>query len=239
MKRFALIIEASEVPGETVLPGAKADADTYHNWLYSRPGGDWFGEEIVTLHTPAVAEVRRALAQAGKVDYAFITFSGHGYHAKELDLTKVCLRDGQMTVRSLIPDTDRCTVVVDACRNVMAEEIREAVHLSTAVLNKAAAATRNFRAEFERQVGLAEKGAEFLYSCDLDESAGEGRAGGYFSRSLVVTGELFAEQNADGRGWLPMNRAFGFAAAMTTDRNRFQHPQFEPGRRLAHFPFGV
>jgi hypothetical protein len=39
----------------------------------------------------------------------------YGYHAQELDLTKACLRDRAMALRDLIPDTDRATVVIDAC----------------------------------------------------------------------------------------------------------------------------
>jgi hypothetical protein len=241
VKRFALLIEASEVPGETKLPGAKADVEGYHSWLYSLSGGDWRDDEIVCLHTPRVSEVKHALAVAGKVDYAFMAFSGHGYHAKELDLTKVCLRGGRLSVRDMIPDTNRATVVIDACRNVMPEIFTESFELSLNQRMKFAKAIvrRNYRKDFEMQVAAAEKGYTFLYSCDLDESAGESARGGYFSRFLLEAGAEFAVHNSDGSKWYPMDSAFSAAAAATTARNRTQRPQFEPGRRRQHFPFGV
>ncbi len=170
-----------------------------------------------------------------------MTFSGHGYHSQELDQTKVCLRQGRMGVRELLPNTERCTVVIDACRKVMREVFMESYQLSVAEVRKYAefARTRNFRQEFETLVEKAEKGFVFLYSCNLDEAAGESRRGGYFSRALVEAGKAFGDRNADGSKWYPMNSAFDAAAVTTTGYNPAQHPQFEPGRRLVHFPFAV
>jgi hypothetical protein len=241
MKRCALLIEASEVPDEDVLLGAKADVKAYWEWLYSKPGGDWYGSEIKVLNTPTIGEVKKAIQLAGKIDYAFITFSGHGYHSSDLDLTKVCLRDGRMTVRELIPDAARCTLVIDACRNVMSEIFEKSFQLSLAEARRYArfAEERNFRQEFEDLVAKAEKGPVFLYSCDLNESAGESRRGGYFSRLLVEAGNAFGENNTDSSKWFSVRGAFRQAAEATTRKNNQQHPQFEPGRRLVHFPFGV
>lgn len=239
MKRFAIIIEASEAPGEVVLPGAKSDAKHFREWLYSKNGGDWYTKEMVVLHTPTVRDVKKAIETAGKVDFAFVTFSGHGFHSEELDQTKVLLKDGRMGVRDLIPDTDRCTMVVDACRNVMPEIFPETIQLSLGMRTKSAmVAQRNYRQDFETELAKAEKGTIFLYSCDLDESAGESDTGGYFSRYLLETGRKFVEQT-DGTKWLSTYNAFGPAAAATTGRNSQQHPKYEPGRRLLHFPFAV
>ena len=126
----------------------------YWEWLYSKPGGDWFDSEIRTLHTPTVSEVKKAIQSAGQVDYAFVAFSGHGFHSKELDLTKLCLRDGRMTVRDIIPDAARCTVVVDACRNVMPEIFEKSFELSLNEAKRYAkfAEARNFRKNFENLV---------------------------------------------------------------------------------------
>ncbi len=240
MKRIALLIEASEVPGESVLPGAKEDVKAYHDWIYSKPGGDWYDTEIRILNTPRISEVKAAISAAGKVDYAFVAFSGHGCHSKELDLTKLCMRDGTMSVREVVPDTDRCTMVVDACRNVMAEIFTKSFQLS---LNEARAyakfaEARNYRQDFEDLVSNAEKGTIFLYSCDLDESAGESASGGYFSRYLVEGGLAYARSRNGQRSYLTKT-AFQVAAEATTLRNKQQHPKYEPGRRLVHFPFGV
>jgi len=239
MKRFALIIEASDVDSSK-LPGAKVDAQTYHDWMYSKSGGDWFSSEMVTLHSPTVAEVKRAISTVGKTDYAFVSFSGHGFHSKELDKTKICLKGGTMTAREIVPDTDRCTVVIDACRNVMPDKLLESVMLAYGYSEKRAElAQRDYRKDFEVQVAAAEKGTIFLYSCDLDEAAGEDRNGGYFSRYLVKAGRTFADRNGDGSKWYSMARAFEQASVATTEHNKQQHPKYEPGRRLIHFPWGV
>ncbi len=239
MKRFALIVEASEVPGEDKLPGAAADALNYYEWLYSKSGGDWFGSEIVVLHTPTVAQVKKAVSDAGKVDYAFVAFSGHGFHHGELDETQVCLRGGFMSARRLMPNADRCAVVVDACRHVLGEEVRESIKLS-ATINKAFPyADRDYRKDFENEMSRAEKGSVFLFSCDLDEAAGEGNRGGYFSRSLYRIGVNFRNSNTKGTNWLPMDKAFRRAAEMTRTRNPQQNPRFQTGSRSKHFPFAV
>jgi hypothetical protein len=132
-------------------------------------------------------------------------------------------------------------VVIDACRNVMPEIFTEAFRLSLLEMKRyaKAAEVRNFRRDFETLVAKAEKGPVFLYSCDLNESAGESARGGYFSRFLLEAGHAFAASNEDGSKWYAVDKAFASAAEATTNRNRTQHPQFEPGRRRVHFPFGV
>jgi hypothetical protein len=240
MKRIAFLIESSEVPGEDILKGAQEDVKAYKDWIYSKPGGDWFDSEIKILNTPRISEVKRVIQAAGKIDYAFVAFSGHGCHSKELDLTKLCMRDGTMSVRELIPDTDRCTMVVDACRHVMPEVFTKSFQLS---LNEARAyakfaEARNYRQDFEDLVANAEKGTIFLYGCDLNESAGESERGGYFSRYLVEGGLAYARNRGGNRSY-STKTAFQVAAEATAARNKQQHPKYEPGRRLGHFPFGV
>lgn len=239
MKRFALIVEASEVPDEDKLPGAVADAENYYAWLYSKSGGDWFGSEIVALHTPTVSEVNQAVASAGKVDYAFVAFSGHGFHHGGLDETQVCLRGGFMAARRLMPNADRCAIIVDACRHVLGEEVRESIKLS-ATYNKAFTyAERDYRKDFEVEMASADKGTVFLFSCDLDEAAGEGSRGGYFSRALYQVGLDFRLSNTEGKNWLSMDKAFSRAAAKTRTRNPQQNPRFQSGPKSKHVPFAV
>lgn len=84
---------------------------------------------------------------------------------------------------------------------------------------------RNFREDFETQVAAAEKGTIFLYSCDLDESAGESARGGYFSRALVEAGHAFGLRNADGSKWYSTKNAFTEASEATTIRHRQQNPK--------------
>ncbi len=240
MTRFALIIEASKVPGEDPLPGAEFDAINYRNWLMSPWGGDWKDKEISVLHTPTTIEVGLEIMLTLKVDYAFVAFSGHGYHDGSLNETKLCLRDGELGVRSILPEADRTTVVIDACRKVMYQPFTESVELGHKVAHPLKLARRDFRKEFDARVMAAEKGDIFIYSCDLDEGAGEDEhIGGYFSNALVNVGMRYGKTNPSTGSWLGVDMAFSTASAITLRQNRQQHAKIVAGRRRAYFPFAV
>lgn len=179
LKRFALLIEASSVFGQDPLPGAVRDVYAQRDWLLSKPGGLWRDEEIKVLNTPTGIGVYKAIFEAGEVDYAYVAFSGHGSHSVELNQTQICLQqDHNIEVRNLIPNTKRCTVVIDACRGLAREQVTESIHLSTRVAVKfGEAITKDYRREFDRRILEAEQGAIFLYSCGVNEFAGETERG--------------------------------------------------------------
>ena len=47
MKRFALLVEASNIKGEEELPGVRQDIDMMNSYLMSLVGGVWSEDEII------------------------------------------------------------------------------------------------------------------------------------------------------------------------------------------------
>lgn len=240
MARKAILIEASEVPRQTPLPGAKEDVINLSRFLRSMAGGEWHSSEIDVLANPSVATVLATIAAARSADYAFVSFSGHGRHVvgKDIDETRILLRDGELSAFQLNTGSDRVTVIIDACRHV-SELIGEQRSLQ-ANAGQLSYNLQSTRALFDSELRLCERGAIYMYGCDLNEGANENSKGGLFTRSLIGVGDdWFAGPHTKSSDVLSIQQAFAGAAVITTRRAPQQHPQYQPGRRLHHFPFAV
>lgn len=241
MNRKALIIEASEVPRQDVLRGAKIDADSWRVWLKSNAGGGWFDSEIKVFNTPTIKEIENYVRYLSLCDYGFVAFSGHGYQSRELNEVKLCLRDGNLPARGLEMNASKCTIVIDACREVLSDAIMESTQESEVrSLYAKAAQLRNYRKEFEVLVDAAPAGVVWLFACDVSEAAGESsKTGGYFTQSLISAGKRASSDNVNGMRPLMINSAFQSAKQRTMELNKRQTPQIEAGRRITHFPFAI
>jgi hypothetical protein len=241
MTRRALLIEASRIKNLADLPGAREDVASYRDFLKSDFGGAWEDPEIHVLSNPSKKLLTEWLELAGKADYSFVTFSGHGEHVvgKKINETRVCINDTEeFPVYSLNTGSPRCLVVADACRKVTRVSMEKSARSIMASLMEAEEALRPNRQRCRRLFDLtltqSERGAIFMYSCDLDEAASDTDS---FSRFLVAVGEGWAERRS--AGVLLADGAFKVAAKETTARNKQQHPQMDAGRRIAYFPFAV
>ncbi len=122
MNRFALIIEASDVKGQAVLPGAKRDAEQWRNFLMSNIGGAWNENEIIVLNKPSSDLVTDFLTRHIS-DYCFVAYSGHGCEIKRYSwqtegIPTVCLNDTETTLplSRLKPHGSCGTLIADSCR---------------------------------------------------------------------------------------------------------------------------
>jgi len=242
MKRRAILIEASAAPGQDLLPGAALDVDTLKAWLSSNPGGAWEEDEIKVLRNPNISLVKANLILARSCDFAFITFSGHGSHPRggDFDETEILVNDGILRASDLNCGAPRCSIVIDACRYVGPEIITESFKRGVGVVKYSRDRTREAHREmFELEVNSSDKGAIFMFSCDINEFAGESSlTGGYFTKYLVESGNAWYEKNS-GRGVLNTQMAFLTTSLGVTQRVPQQHPKYEAGRRMRHFPFSV
>jgi hypothetical protein len=243
--RAAILIESSDISGEQDLPGARVDVENWRKHLLSKQGGAWESSEITVLNKPNWSTLHRLLEECKKTDYVFITFSGHGYHlsGKGIEETRICLTaSDEIAVVSINPGNPRCTFVIDSCRGVVREEelLHEAAEAKS-LMKKEASDKFEYRKIFDSAVQQGERGVIRLFSCDLDEAAGESkRSGGYFSRFLVDCCEDWYRETEHGKSfYYPINYAHNKAAKITTSKNPQQHPQYEGGRRRKHFPLAV
>lgn len=245
MDRLAILIEASKLKDHDPLPGAVADVENYAEFLKSPVGGAWQESEITTLHNPRRENLKRYIQIAAHYDFTMVTFSGHGHHvvgAKGVNETRLCLNDTEeIAVHELNPGNPWSLVIADTCRKVTVLEMEYEVR---GFRNLMAEKRAHFRPDakkcrelFDKSITEAEKGPITMYSCDLNEAAGESSRGGYFSCGLLEISAAWADRG-DG-SVLRSNTAFTGAAAYTTNKNPQQHPVQEAGRRLVHLPFAV
>jgi hypothetical protein len=240
MKRTALLIEASQVAGLSDLPGARKDIEDWGYFLKSPLGGAWEKDEIMVLNTPTKSLLEVYLSIVRKNDYVFIAFSGHGYHAKakNIDETRICLAGKEeLSVNFLNCGAPKITIVVDACREVhyLKEDLSAVFAMDELSKRMLCADKEKYRKLYDEQIEQAPTGAEYLYSCNLNESAGESSQGGYFTQALLRCGEKFDKNNSV----YTVHDAFWCAYVRLSNKASQQNPVFEGGRRLTHYPFAV
>jgi hypothetical protein len=214
MTRKAILIESSNVKGQTDLPGARIDVENWKSFLKSDLGGAWSDSEIVTLSKPWSSQVEEALKVSTDC-YCFVAFSGHGRNGS------VVLNDhnDSFSVSSFKPKANRATLIVDACRGV-ADAVALLANLKVAMVNesiiKAVAvealqgrstvfcnapdeylmnrllSTSNHRAEWEKSLNAASGGTVEMLACSKGQAAGENpSAGGYYTSLLMQSAELW------------------------------------------------
>jgi hypothetical protein len=244
MRRYALLIESSQVADLQDLPGARADVALLRNWLLSPKGGAWRNDEIKTLRQPTIKLLKSHLAAASESEYAFVTFSGHGHHVigPNTNATRICLNDSEeFSARDLVPSNPRSTLIIDACRGItvmlstrfLEANMRKALKFSRADELKVA------REKFNLLVRSCGNGSVRMYSCSVDQSAGEDENGhgGVFTLGLVRSAQRWQPDTND--HYLTVQEAFFAAATSTTNHNPQQKPRICSSRPQQSFPFAV
>jgi hypothetical protein len=248
--RRAILIGTPSLPNHDYLNGVTVDLENYSQFLQSNYGGAWEKEEIKILNTPSKYDLSVAMIMARSLDYTFITFSGHGEHVsgKGIYETRICINEKEdMAVYELNPGNKRHVVIIDACRKVRA--IMENFSEKTALANALQSAPHTVRSKcrelFDKAVASSEEGRTVMYSCEVNQTAGEKTGGGgVFSEELVNNATGWATNKAK-ESWSPleavlrMNEAFQYASEATYRINAPQKPVYEGGRRHVHLPFAV
>lgn len=245
MKRYALIIEASEAKGQAKLPGCARDAERLSRWLSNNAGGAWESVEVTVLRNPSRTEVNRAMQQANLADFTLVHFSGHGeiledYYTGRRDQRIVLGTGEEMNFDDLKPVTPRSIMICDACREI-SRSVRFSTRTKAMHETFAEDVSRDaYRTRFDEIVSSVPEGMFRIYSCSPGESAGEDPLnGGYFTDALItLSGEWRQTRSWD--SILTIDAAFAAAKSFVEVNYRDQRPVGGPSNRKGNpFPFGL
>jgi hypothetical protein len=255
MKRKAVLIESSNVNGQTDLPGARIDIENWKKFLLSELGGNWSSSEIVELNKPLSSDVKAALDVASDC-YCFVVFSGHGSEGS------VVLNDhlSSFSLNDLRPKTDKGTLVVDSCRGITdatshAFAEKSAARFETPSGRFLANSMGERPFSFNMPQSFAEKGFSSLrsnseiwadellksnngtvkmLSCAKGQAAGENpKAGGYYTSLLMQSAKEYSNDNSSG-SVQTTRQAHNYAASKLPPQ---QTPEYSP--LYLAFPFAV
>ncbi|HTU88737.1 MAG TPA: caspase family protein [Gemmataceae bacterium] len=244
MKRKAILIEASKIPGLNDLPGARSDVNGFRRWLKSANGGAWDDGDITVLSHPTTATLEIHLAAVAKADYAFIAFSGHGEHVVGRLRNDTMIQINEYfcySANKLASGFKRGLIVVDSCRNVHYElSLNESIKYARAKsFTEDYNMRRRHRVLFDAAAQAAEEGVIFMFGCSLHQSANDFPNGGAFSFALVDQAESWIGR-ASPADILDTLQAFVRAKHFVEQEVTNQVPEMNGAiRRKIHFPFGV
>lgn len=246
MSRYAVLVEASKAKGQKELPGPVHDVRVLRRWLIAEAGGAWDDGEVEVLSNPSPSQVLDAVGRAGRADFAFVSFSGHGCMQEDwlgrLSQKVVVGTGEEMDFSQFRPASARCVLSCDACR-----EVEKWTRLSESVVANMRYeksldpfTRRDYRAKFDQAVREAPAGAFTMYGCSIGEYAHEDAlAGGYFSVGLVDGASAWWARAA-ATGVLTIDSAFDLARAAVRRARNDQNPMGGPESRSGNpFPFGI
>lgn len=252
MIRKALLIEAGKAKGQKEIAGPAVDVSRLRTWFGSENGGAWEHGEIVTLSNPSPVQVQAAVAALGGAEYAFVSFSGHGYIDQDgrtgKQTQKIIVGTGEeMNFASLRPTVKKVLMVCDACRVV--EVVRRFTD-ATLIENRLKLARKRydraaFRSWFEAAVTTAAEGAFTMYGCGVNQVCyDDPLEGGFFTSSLIDSAAEWSD-HVGKNGCLAaqdaLKMAAGTVSVKTAGKSPPQHPTGGPeNRSLGNpFPFAV
>ena len=244
MNRKAFLIGSPFIEGsKSYLPGVTPDIINMKNHLYSLKGGAWDAHEITTFKNPTGNELLKNIQ--GYYDFVIVQYSGHGYeytnNGTYLDINpdeSISLNDIHQCINS-----PRIYFFIDCCRGVVQEKISE-MQKSMAMESSFALNQRDiYKRKYNSFVDSCETGYSIIYSCSMNESAGEDEQnrGGIFSYSYfcsadsinnVPVGYYSSIQDVFEKAKKYMSINYPMAA-------RSQHPTMRPERRNRYFPFVI
>lgn len=197
--------------------------------------------EILTLIDPSPHEVQTYVNASKSKDYVFITCSGHGEHqiGKKLDETVMYLNEKEtIFINSINPQNKRHLIIVDVCRGIVRLIERQKAVLEVDMQSFANKAYIDYRKVFDNAVMSSTEGRIVVYSCDINQSAGDDGTGGVFTQELLKSPQQFKPNNGN-YGIVNIEQAFDVAKEMTYKKNAPQSAVLNAGRRRDFFPFSI
>jgi len=238
MIRRALIIYCDNTYSGK-LPGPIKDEENYTKFLTSYLGGEWYAGEIRSLNNPTKLRIEETIQKfLNGADYTFIIFSGHGcINQLDNNLQYFEVADGNISIRKLITDAKRQTIIADSCRGFekfISEEMTKAI-LETKMFSTGLS-TRNL---FNSEVLSAEAGLSILYSSSEDQSAIDSENGGVYLLSLLAIAKEWGNRYSNEFS-IDLKTVHNLTIEyLNQNFNTIQVPVIEPEKRTKYFPFAV
>lgn len=235
MIRRALIIGSPD----DQIQGVYDDMRNYRRFFESASGGGWYSHEITTLECPSSSLVKEHVASMKNADYSIVVFAGHGYYSAARRCTMLELRkNDHIEDYALKVGSPRHTLIIDACRVVVQDLVMKKA-MEALVARFDTANSIGSRLMFDKAVQASAPGLATMYSCALNETAGDiAGTGGRYSSSLLAASEEWAESTYS--GVLPVSDAHERAAHGTIlHSGGRQNPVGEFPRSVPRFPFAV
>jgi hypothetical protein len=242
VKRKSLLIANPGKDGsDEYCKGVFSDVENFKNFLLSPIGGLWKHDEIDTMIKPLKSKLLESIALLRDVDYALVVFSGHGSHSSQLDETILKLNDSEnMSSKKLREGAAKQTLILDCCRVIYDISLPE---LSKYIFDKTfnQVDSANCRLYYDKRIEECPKALTVLYSCDINETAGETSRGGYFTYNFINSSRNWASKEAKGiNPILSVVQAFELASKAVNEVSiGRQNPQLEKPRLEKHFPICV
>ena len=235
--RKAIIVgNAGGYRGLPHLKGVSSDISNYENFLKTKAGGQWSESEIIKLidctAETIITEVKNTI-----VDYAFITFCGHGLIRTYDKDDYVCVKDMNISVENLISPSRKQTIVIDA--NLIAHTHLVA-NINSPLITEADLTddrSKDTRELFNLSIEDMPAGLLIVYSTHQNELAGSDETlGGHFTYCFIKAGIDWWRERSDG-AVLRINGAFDTAQKNMQDIfNSNQHPALGGAARRITFP---
>jgi hypothetical protein len=222
------------------LEGPSQDNENLREFLTSRLGGDWYSNEIISLRNPTIKKVKDTVLTFNKYDYSFVVFTGHGELEEDEKIQYIELMDDEISIRELITDCPRQTIVIDACRGYFSKRQR-LLEKSMNFSNGMESYGQNIstRQLFDDNLAKTEEGLTVLYAANENQSALDTNLGAAYISSLISSAQEWG-RISNNETVLSLKAAHGKAVEYM--REHFvttQVPVMNHEKRLRYYPFAV
>lgn len=205
MNRKALLIGNSNG-----LSGVKKDISNWESFLTSDIGGKWFPSEIdVEMNPSKISLMSKINTLKHRYDFVLVVYSGHGAYSQGTIL-EINSNEEYVFESDLKGIAPRQISVFDCCRGIVTvqDSIKESLR-NLSVKNQFAS---NIRQDYETRIMQAIPQQVSLYACSIGECAYDSNDGGYYTKNLLNSTNLFG----DNQRFLTVGIAHQFGASKTT-----------------------
>ena len=187
MNRKALLIGNSNG-----LSGVKKDISNWQSFLMSDIGGRWLlPEEIDIKMNPSKAELLTILnSMKNKYDFVIVIYSGHGAYSRGTIL-EINSKEEYIYESDLKGIAPRQISVFDCCRALVTQD---SISESLRTFSIKDQAISNIRQAYETRIMMSNPQQISLYACSIGESAYDSNDGGYYTKNLLKSTNLFVDE---------------------------------------------